>query len=205
MAAENGSSSTTFSEMDEYFMRQALLEAQIALEREEVPVGCVFVRRGEIVMPGSNRTNESRNGTRHAEMEAIDAMLDMWRFQDETHESSCGCREDDISARFRECDLYVTCEPCIMCGAALSLLGIRMVYYGCANPRFGGCGSVLSLHTDGCLPCGGGEDEDDGGSLGHTYESVGGLFAAEAIDLLKDFYEQGNPNAPKPHRAVKSR
>lgn len=56
-------------------------------------------------------------------MEAIDAMLDMWRFQDETHESSCGCQEDDISARFRECDLYVTCEPCIMCGAALSLLG----------------------------------------------------------------------------------
>lgn len=56
-------------------------------------------------------------------MEAIDAMLELWRFEEETHEDSCGCREDDISARFRECDLYVTCEPCIMCGAALSLLG----------------------------------------------------------------------------------
>jgi tRNA(Arg) A34 adenosine deaminase TadA len=53
------------------------------------------------------------------------------------------------------CELYVTCEPCIMCAAALALLRLRRVVFGCANERFGGCGSVLSVHADGVAPCGG--------------------------------------------------
>lgn len=49
--------------------------------------------------------------------------------------------------------MYVTCEPCIMCAGALSLVGIRHVYYGCSNDRFGGCGSILSISADGCGRC----------------------------------------------------
>ena len=56
--------------------------------------------------------------------------------------------------RAASCELYVTCEPCIMCAAALSLLRLRRVVYGCANDKFGGCGSVLALHQAGCGPCG---------------------------------------------------
>jgi tRNA-specific adenosine deaminase 2 len=46
------------------------------------------------------------------------------------------------------CDLYVTCEPCILCAAAVGRMSIRRVYFGCANQRFGGNGSILSVHKD---------------------------------------------------------
>jgi tRNA-specific adenosine deaminase 2 len=63
------------------------------------------------------------------------------------------CAIDDILEKhsaeiFKTTDLYVTVEPCIMCASALRQLGIRNVYFGCANHRFGGCGSVLHVnHT----------------------------------------------------------
>jgi tRNA(Arg) A34 adenosine deaminase TadA len=60
-----------------------------------------------------------------------------------------------LSSHARRCELYVTCEPCIMCAAALSLLRFRRVVFGCANDRFGGCGSVLAVHAQGAAPCGG--------------------------------------------------
>ena len=47
---------------------------------------------------------------------------------------------------FSEIDLYVTCEPCIMCAHALAIINIRKVYFGCYNPRFGGNGSILNVH-----------------------------------------------------------
>jgi tRNA-specific adenosine deaminase 2 len=113
-------------------------------------------------------------------------------------------------ARFHECQLYVTCEPCIMCAGALSLLGFNAVTYGCANDKFGGNGSILSVHTTGCGTCGGDlvtkwkEGDGPGGIFYHssssssssssTYSSVGGLYAEEAIKLLQDFYIAGNPN-----------
>lgn len=51
------------------------------------------------------------------------------------------------------CQLYVTCEPCIMCAGALSLLGIPRVVYGCPNDKFGGCGSIVPVHQQGCGTC----------------------------------------------------
>ena len=59
-----------------------------------------------------------------------------------------------LSRRANSAELYVTCEPCIMCAAALSLLRLRRVVFGCANDRFGGCGSVLAVHEQGVVPCG---------------------------------------------------
>jgi tRNA(Arg) A34 adenosine deaminase TadA len=53
------------------------------------------------------------------------------------------------------CELYVTVEPCIMCASALALIGIGQVYYGCCNDKFGGCGSILSIHQSGCGACDG--------------------------------------------------
>ncbi|KAL9264990.1 tRNA-specific adenosine deaminase TAD2-like protein [Drosera capensis] len=123
------------------FMEMALQEAKQALERLEVPVGCVIVEDGKVIASGSNRTNETRNATRHAEMEAIDFLLERWQRD--------GLSKAEVAARFSNCALYVTCEPCIMCAGALTILGIKEVYYGCANDKFGGCGSVLSLHSGG--------------------------------------------------------
>ncbi|EFJ20055.1 hypothetical protein SELMODRAFT_109716, partial [Selaginella moellendorffii] len=151
-------------------------QARQALNRLEVPVGCVIVENGRVIASGSNRTNETRNATRHAEMEAIDMLLPRWE---------CSSHED-FSKRFAGCELYVTCEPCIMCAAALSLLGIGKVFYGCKNDRFGGCGSILSLHSNGV-----GHSPESAGGM--TYPCVGGIMAEEAIGLFREFYEQGNP------------
>lgn len=168
------------------FMKLAIDEAKHALERLEVPVGCVIVENNKVIASGSNRTNETRNATRHAEMEAIDALLLQWQ-QD-------GLSQSDITKKFSDCVLYVTCEPCIMCAAALSFLGLKEIYYGCANDKFGGCGSILSLHVNNS------EHSISSGAKG--FKCIGGIMASEAISLFQTFYERGNPNAPKPHRAV---
>ena len=70
-------------------------------------------------------------GTRHAEFLAIASIL-------QSHPPSI----------FHQTDLYVTVEPCIMCASALRQYGIRTVYYGCSNDRFGGTGGVLSIHSE---------------------------------------------------------
>jgi tRNA(Arg) A34 adenosine deaminase TadA len=61
----------------------------------------------------------------------------------------------DPAALARRCELYVTCEPCIMCAAALSLLRFARVTFGCPNDKFGGNGSILSVHDSPCGGCGG--------------------------------------------------
>ncbi|RHY24649.1 hypothetical protein DYB32_008757 [Aphanomyces invadans] len=112
-----------------------------ALDRGEVPVGCVFVLNNEVIGRGGNRTNELFNATKHAELVAIDAILE---------------EEAYTSSTFRECTLYdcryVTCEPCIMCAAALALLHVKRVVFGCHNDRFGGNGSILSLQDAKYVP-----------------------------------------------------
>ena len=180
--------SSSFSEEDVAFMRLALSEASTALDVGETPVGCVVVRDGAVIARGHNETNATRNGTRHAEMIAIDEILEADR--------RAG-RQADFSA----CTLYVSCEPCIMCAGALSILKFRNVVYGCANDKFGGNGSILSIHEGGRGGCGRGRDEAAGGA---TYPSVGGLMKDEAIRMLQEFYVSGNPAAPKPHRPVRA-
>ncbi|KAJ7979404.1 tRNA-specific adenosine deaminase [Quillaja saponaria] len=171
------------------FMELALEQAKSALSILEVPIGCVIVGDGKVVASGRNRTTETRNATRHAEMEAIDILLEQWQ--------KSGLSPSEVAERFSKCILYVTCEPCIMCAAALTILGIKEVYYGCANDKFGGCGSILSLHLSSPVPCNSGEVQSSKG-----FKSTGGIMASEAIFLLRTFYEQGNPNAPKPHRPL---
>lgn len=114
-----------------------------------------------------NATNKSLNGTRHAEFEAISRILMHYP-----------------PTVFRETDLYVTVEPCIMCASALRQYQIRSVYYGCANDRFGGTGGVLSIHSDL--------------NVDPPYPVYGGIFREEAIMLLRRFYVQENEKAPVP-------
>mmetsp|Transcript_35455 Transcript_35455/g.63239 ORF Transcript_35455/g.63239 Transcript_35455/m.63239 type:complete len:132 (-) Transcript_35455:350-745(-) len=128
-------------------------------------------------------TNTTRNGTRHAEFEAIDEVLRGWQGEPS---------QLDLS----RCRLYVTCEPCIMCAAALALVNIGSVVYGCSNDKFGGCGSVLDISSQGCGTCGGSHEP------GAAYSCRAGLLAEEAIELLRRFYISGNPKAPRPHRPV---
>ncbi|URE11396.1 TRNA-specific adenosine deaminase [Musa troglodytarum] len=75
--------------------------------------------------------------------------------------------------------------------------GIGKVFYGCANDKFGGCGSVLSLHESAS------EKLSRGDLQAKSFKCTGGLMSEEAVALFRNFYEQGNPNAPKPHRPVR--
>lgn len=150
------------------FMQEALSMGLVALEEGEVPVGCVIVHGNQVIARGYNKTNETKNACRHAEFEAI-AQL-------KTPPNKF------ISELLKDCVLYVTCEPCIMCAYALSIANIGLVVYGCNNDRFGGCGSVLDVQeTTMGMP---------------TYECVPGVMKESAIELLKKFYEQDNPNVP---------
>ena len=96
-----------------------------------------MVYKNQIIGTGRNEVNETKNATRHAELVAFDQMK-LWC------EKRCLCFEEVL----RDCCLYVTVEPCIMCSAALRYLGVPKVVFGCANERFGGCGSILNIHTD---------------------------------------------------------
>lgn len=94
---------------------------------------------------------------------------------------------------FPDCDLYVTCEPCIMCAAALARVGIGRVFFGCRNDRFGGCGSLLHLHQHDAIP-----------SKAHNgYPVYSPVLANDAISLLRSFYDRENFHAPEEKRKRK--
>jgi tRNA-specific adenosine deaminase 2 len=146
--------------------------AREALEAGEVPIGCVFVFDSEIIGKGRNVVNVTKNATRHAELVAVDQVL-KW----------CTTKGLDSTEIFAKSQLYVTVEPCIMCASALEQLKVPLIIYGCDNDRFGGCGSVLDVFKlEGAF----------------TPTLVSGVRADEAVDLLKQFYQGENPNAPLP-------
>jgi tRNA-specific adenosine deaminase 2 len=161
---------------DIVFMQHAVEEAERALEGSEVPVGCVIVTStGEIIARGSNKTNVMCNGTQHAEIVALTHLF----------------LEDKVAAEILEsCTLYVTCEPCIMCAAALSRARIGRVVFGCFNDRFGGNGSILSIHCDESVP-------------GRKYPIQSGILKEKAIGVFQRFYDSENRRAPEPKRRKK--
>ncbi|TFK74349.1 tRNA specific adenosine deaminase [Pluteus cervinus] len=157
------------------WMQEAMNMAEEALAAGEVPVGCVFVRDGWAIAKARNRTNEFRNATRHAELEAIDVILS-------DIELTPAISEYPLATT----TLYVTVEPCIMCASALRQLGIKEVIFGCGNERFGGCGSVLGVNAELKHP------------VLPAYKATGGYRREEAILILRRFYITENTNAPIP-------
>jgi len=195
----------------ERWMLEALAEAEGALLEEEVPVGCVIVHTASqrLLSRGRNETNRSKNGTRHCEFLALEAMR--------VH-SDPSVR--DISPA--DCTLYVTVEPCVMCAAALRLAGIGRVVFGCGNDRFGGCGSVLNLSDSPSLTeaqlleepaaasasapaaaAASSSASDDAGLpllQGAPFPCVRGVLTSRAVEVLKRFYARGNQNIPVERR-----
>ena len=121
---------------DEMWMDKAIEIAKTGLESGEVPVGCVFVHGGEVIAQSHNLTVQSKNATTHCEINCIRAL-----------QAKLG--SEKCASVLREATLYVTVEPCIMCAYALNLIGLSKVVYGCDNDKFGGNGSILSLHKFG--------------------------------------------------------
>ncbi|KHJ32364.1 putative trna-specific adenosine deaminase 2 [Erysiphe necator] len=180
-------------------------QAESALEKSETPVGCVLVYEDRIISRGMNDTNRSFNGTRHAEFIAIDNFI--------SQKACCSTESDNMrntkpaqandysSIQLSQikysldilvnCTLYVTVEPCIMCASLLRQIGIKRVFFGAWNERFGGTGSVISVHrTEGT--------NRETNKVKDGYEVSGGWLREESIMLLRRFYIQENDRAPEP-------
>lgn len=114
--------------MDDLFMKEALKEANKAYEINEVPIGAVIVRNGEIVGRGYNQKETLKDATLHAEISAIrDACKNLggWRLPG--------------------CTMYVTLEPCAMCAGALVNARVENLVVGTRDLKTGACGSVLNI------------------------------------------------------------
>ncbi|KAI1359974.1 hypothetical protein F5Y08DRAFT_318287 [Xylaria arbuscula] len=234
------------------FMREALDMGDLALKTNETPVGCVLVYKGRVIARGMNATNITRNGTRHAEFMALSALLSRRQSSDikvtniniDLDEATWG----DVDPKdghiypygqklhpapvvdrsiISECVLYVTVEPCVMCASLLRQLGIKKVYFGAVNDKFGGTGGVFRVHMNSkpvpipkdrpyqlgygpqdlsliskgkavALPRD--DDEGDGGNVEPGYPVEGGYLRDDAVSLLRRFYVQENGRAPQPRK-----
>lgn len=148
---------------------------------------------GTIIGRGMNATNRTLNGTRHAEFEAINDILttpvSASPDDGQPAETQAPGQMKFSPAILRQCDLYVTVEPCIMCASLLRQFGVRKVYYGASNEKFGGTGGVLSIHrANGRVP----EEGEVLEREADDYEVSGGWLREEAILLLRRFYVQEN-------------
>ena len=105
---------------DEYFMQQAYKQAEAALEKDEVPIGAIVVSKNRIIGRGHNQVEQLNDTTAHAEMIAITSAM-----------SYLG------SKYLKECTLYVTLEPCVMCAGALAWAQLDRIVYGAEDAKKG--------------------------------------------------------------------
>ncbi|WP_103069800.1 nucleoside deaminase [Aquimarina sediminis] len=114
---------------DSYFMKKALQEAELAFEKDEVPVGAVIVVEDKIIARAHNLTELLNDVTAHAEMQAITAAANF------------------LGGKYlKECTLYVTLEPCQMCAGALYWSQIKRIVYGTVDERRGFTAMGTKLH-----------------------------------------------------------
>jgi tRNA(adenine34) deaminase len=120
--------SERFFPRDEYFMRLALREAEHAPAHEDVPIGAVVVRDGELLAAAHNERELRQDPTAHAEILALREAaraVGSWRVLDAA--------------------IYVTLEPCAMCAGAIVLARVPRLVFGATDPKAGACGSVLDV------------------------------------------------------------
>ncbi|WP_160137176.1 nucleoside deaminase [Chryseobacterium sp. c4a] len=137
---------------DEYYMKMALQEAEAALEQDEVPIGCVVVSNNRIIARAHNLTETLNDVTAHAEMQAITAAANF------------------LGGKYlKDCTLYVTMEPCVMCSGALSWSQISKVVIGARDEQRGFINKHLSLHP--------------------KTEVITGIMENECSAIVKDFFK----------------
>ena len=110
------------------FMNQAFILAKRAFNHEDVPIGAVIVKNGEIIARGENRVQKSKNPTLHAEIVAINR----------------ACKK--LGQKFLDdCDIYITLEPCSMCATAISFARIKNIYFAATDEKGGGITSNAKI------------------------------------------------------------
>ena len=146
--------------MDNYvkYMLEALKEAELAKLEDEVPIGCVIVKDNQIIARAHNQREITNNPLGHAETLAIkkaSEVLNDWQLVN--------------------CDLYVTIEPCIMCGGAIIQSRIRKVIYGAPDLKGGAFGSSINIL--------------DAQNINHRPEIVKGILEEECTKIIKDYFK----------------
>ena len=120
--------SDAFSPQDEHFMRLAIREASLALEHDDVPIGAVVARNGDVIGAGHNERELRQDPTAHAEVIALREAaraLGSWRVLDAV--------------------MYVTLEPCAMCAGAVVLARVPRLVFGAVDPKAGAVGSIFDV------------------------------------------------------------
>ena len=140
-------------------MQLALAQAGVAAASGEVPVGAVVVRHGQVIATGRNAPIDSHDPTAHAEIVALRAAA-----------QALG------NYRLDDCELYVTLEPCAMCGGAMLHARLKRVVFGAADSKTGAAGSVVNLFSEV--------------ALNHQTTLESGVMAHECGVLLQDFFRQ---------------
>ena len=140
---------------DNYFMKQALNEANLAFDKDEIPIGAVVVHDFKIIARAHNLTETLNDVTAHAEMQAFTAAADF------------------LGGKYlKECSLYVTLEPCVMCAGASCWTQLKQVVYGANDER----------------PR---QQDLERASLFHPKTKiVGGIMAEDCKELLQLFFEE---------------
>lgn len=105
---------------DEHFMKLAFQQAELALEQDEIPIGAIIVQNKKVIAKAFNQTEQLGDATAHAEMIAITAAMNFLG-----------------SKYLKDCTLYVTIEPCMMCGGAIDHAHIKRVVYGAKDEKKG--------------------------------------------------------------------
>jgi len=114
--------------IEQFYMSEALKEAQKAFEEDEVPIGAVIVHDSKIIARGHNQIERLKDPTAHAEIIAITSATNY------------------LGTKWlNEASLYVTIEPCSMCAGAMVLARIKNLYFGANDPKTGACGSVIDI------------------------------------------------------------
>jgi tRNA(adenine34) deaminase len=116
----------------EPYMRLALEEAQSAFSQDEVPVGAVLVKNGEIVARAHNECEQAGDATAHAELLCLRRAMEV------------------LGPRLTDCTLYVTLEPCAMCAGACVNAKLTRLVFGAFDDVAGCCGTKMDL-TDHCF------------------------------------------------------
>ncbi len=142
-----------------HFMREALRQAEKALERDEVPIGVVIVHNRRVIAKAFNQTNLLKDPTAHAEMIAI---------------TQAAAHFEHGSGRLLETEIYSTVEPCAMCLGAIIHARIPKLFYGAPNEKYGACGSVVDLLKEG--------------RWNHEVQVEKGLLGPEAAALMQGFF-----------------
>ena len=141
------------------YMKEALKEAKLAELEDEVPIGCVIVKDDQIIARAHNQRDKTNNPLGHAEILAIKKageILQDWQLVD--------------------AELYVTIEPCIMCGGAIIQSRIKKVIYGAPDLKGGAFGSSINIL--------------EANNINHRPEVIKGILEEECTAIIKNYFKE---------------